>query len=355
MRNRPESENPVGLYGVDFQIPDRGYRWVSGFQHPHDGKIDLVRSPDGHGFRTTVKDWLTGAVEHQFLIESEDTRSHWNKQPDQELYLEFAKLELKPEAILRFANKHGWLGIPKFLYSPEVNYSRVGGLHQLLPAGCDLRLQSAINEKVFGKPIVAGEGFYQWRYELRLYQTFFRIWEWATSKHYAALRSRIKWRDDGTGVHLKTGLDFLDCWITIEDDPAGLRMLPPGSLVEPAKAFVTEQVTTKLIGNVTTGLYCAGKAPDPFKIAIGLQPINLLTGIWMQFADLLTGKRIYKACEECGEWMDVSECAHKAAKRIHARCSRARRMRKWRMQKLQKCIKPKKILDARNSAEPKQR
>src|SRR5215471_18824129 len=125
MRNRPKSENPVSLYRVDFWIPDRGYRWVSGFQHPDDGKIELLASPDGDGYCTKKKDWLAGAVEHQFLIESEDTKGHWNKHPVQDLYLDFAKLELTTDAILGFANKHGWLGIPKFLYSPEVNYSRV--------------------------------------------------------------------------------------------------------------------------------------------------------------------------------------------------------------------------------------
>jgi hypothetical protein len=333
MRERPQSENPVGLYRADFPVPDRGYRWVSGFQHPDSGKIDLVRSSDGRGFSTTRKDWLAGAAEHQFLMESEDTTEHWRKHPAQELYLEFAKLELTTDAILRFANKHGRLGIPKFLYSPEVDYSRVSGLHQLLPAGSDPRSKFAVNERVFGKPLVAGEGFYQWRNELRLYQTFFRIWEWTASRNTSALRRRIRWRTDGSGVHLNTGLDFIDCWITRADDPEGWSMLPRGRLIEPAKAFVTQQVTAKLRGNVVTGLYYAGKAPDPFKIEIGLQPVNLLTAVWVQFAELLTGKRIFKACEECGEWMDISECARKGSKRLHERCSRARRMRKWRKEK----------------------
>jgi hypothetical protein len=62
-------------------------------------------------------------------------------------------------------------------------------------------------------------------------------------------------------------------------------------------------------------------------------PDTLLATIWFQFADLVCGSKVIRPCEECGKWMDISENARKASKRMHENCSLKRRMQKWREQK----------------------
>jgi hypothetical protein len=68
-------------------------------------------------------------------------------------------------------------------------------------------------------------------------------------------------------------------------------------------------------------------------IAGRVTPTALLSAIWLQFADWVTGSRVVRKCEKCQQWMDITESPRRGAKRMHERCSLALRMARYRRKK----------------------
>lgn len=85
-----------------------------------------------------------------------------------------------------------------------------------------------------------------------------------------------------------------------------------------------------LMSKLTLGL---SGGTDIGSIEYSIVPIDLISAVWLQFAQLISGQKKIRQCEICREWMDVSRAARPNAKKVHTECSHALSVKKWRHKK----------------------
>jgi hypothetical protein len=276
---RPKSDEPVGLveWGIG-HVPSGGFAWVEGRTGP-DGTLSSFLLPKS----------TTGTCQ---------------KIPE-DLYLQFAKLELTPEAALEFANLYGRLGsVKRHFHSAET-------------------------------AVQSGECLDDWLAEIRGLQTCLKGWSLAAGDDRKALVSFLRdhdWLIDGTsdGPWLTAQIRILS-QINEKLNPLPLLSEPcfrktcKGNPLSPLTPFVTYCLNYVIRPGQPTGRHDA--------IAAHVRPTALLSAVWLQFAELVTGSRVIRKCEKCQQWMDITESPRKGAKRMHERCSLAVRMARYRRKK----------------------
>jgi hypothetical protein len=284
--NRPKSEEPVELVVPRaVPVPENGFRWVRG-----ESGIDPSRRASGLFLVAKGGGRLLPVI------------------PPRDLYLEFLRVKPDEASTLEFANRFGKLGTAhEHFHSTE----------------CSERF---------------GESARMWGHEIGVFQHWFEVWQNAESRNLFELRKIL-----------------LDSGVPLEDER--LKESLTRDLVKTAKSYLVGEINRFLAPGVSIPLSnyqgcfyegCSYKAKVPkitehvscelvlreerWRVQIGLQliPDKLLTTVWLQFAELVAGGRRVRPCDLCGQWMDISETARPGAKRIHERCSLARRMRKWR-------------------------
>jgi len=231
--------------------------------------------------------------------------------PSSDLYLKF--LEVKPdfESTLQFANRFGTLGLPREHFHSD-DYS-----------------------------VQFGESAGDWGNAVGEFQLYFELWQMAEERNLIALRRLL--RQVGAPLENKR-----------------FNLALTRNIVKTAKSYVVKEIKRHLGPRVQHILPayqtcfrkdCTGRTRPPkitahvswqllltdtrgrVSVQMRLMPDTLLATIWFQFADLVCGSKVIRPCEECGKWMDISENARKASKRMHENCSLKRRMQKWREQK----------------------
>jgi len=255
--------------------------------------------------------WVEGrtgsdATLSSFLIPQSTTGA--SQEIPMDLYLQFARLELTPEAALEFANRYGRLGLVRRHFHSA---------------------QTAVQ---------SAECWSDWLTELQQFRMCLEGWSLAAEDDREALVSFLRhhnWRTlvASDGPWLTAQCRILD---EINEKLNPLRVFPEpcfqkrckGDLLPRLTPFVTYYLTHVTLLGHPTGPH------DP--IAAHVAPTALLSAIWLQFADLVTGSRVIRKCEKCQEWMDITECPHKGAKRLHERCSLALRMARYRHKKKNK-------------------
>jgi hypothetical protein len=221
--------------------------------------------------------------------------------PADDAYTELADVPMSEDGLLGFAAKHGYLGVERTHFHSDATDERYA------------------------------ESFDAWALAVQEFQNWYGVWGSLETGSIRDIRSRPegltewrKWKDvrvsakrllvDSINQHLRAGVvrhaHFeKPCYID------GCQWHTP-----PAK--ITPHVSYEL-------------QFDPKRDAIQAKvfPYNLITAVWLQFADLLCGSRKVVRCQLCGKWMDISETARPTAKRMHDRCSHAERMRRYRENK----------------------
>jgi hypothetical protein len=270
----------VGLidWGIG-SVPTGGFEWVEGQWGPHGTKeCFLIPKPTARTVREIPAD----------------------------LYLKFAKLRPIPEATLEFANRHGTLGLPKRHFHSK--YTKV---------------QFA-------------ESLGDWTNEIGQFNTCLEAWHIATDADRRKLqrfmdeyRWRIRVASDGPFLTAKCNIIGQ---INSKLNPD--RVLPEACFMKACKGDI---VPVRLTPFVTYQLNFANRSANHTlpnaTIEARMIPTELLSAIWLQFADLVTGSRVVRKCEKCHQWMDITESPHKGAKRMHERCSLALRMSRYRQRK----------------------
>ena len=286
MSRRPTAEEPVELVVPRaVPVPENGFRWVRG-----ESGIDASTRIPGLFLVAKGGGRLLPVI------------------PPRDLYLEFLRVEPDEASTLEFANRFGKLGIPQeHFHSTE----------------CSGRF---------------GESAGRWGHEIGVFQYWFEVWQSIEMRNLIKLRKLL-----------------LDSGAPLEDER--LKESLTRDLVKTARSYVVAEINRILAPGVSIPLSnyqgcfhegCSYKAKVPRvtehvscqlilredrgRVRIGLQliPDQLLTTVWLQFAELVAGGRRVRPCDLCGHWMDISETARPGAKRMHERCSLARRMRKWR-------------------------
>lgn len=238
---------------------------------------------------------------------------------DQEAYLDFARAEGTESALLEFAGQHGCLGIPKEHFHTVVGFFE------------------------WGEPLSS------WQHHHERFRTAFKLWEAVSDLDIPKLNDLMTLPPhDAEGRRQmipEAGLCGADEQLFARDPfvaatkvvvhLANCGLKPPENVVgilccvRGCTAWKFEEVFKKTTPWVEPTLEVreAGKAVNVVRHD---KPRSLLAAIWLQFAELIARFRRIRRCDECGEYMDVTNCARPSAKRIHERCSHNARARRWR-------------------------
>lgn len=297
MNSRPKSEDPVDLLAdrVGLVCSD-GYKWVVGKTPPvgHPQPFLLPKSGSGRGVPVS-----------------------------EEAYLQFATVGPSPDSFLGFANQHGLLGL------------RVGHFH---------------SDETTAQ---YGESQYSWALAIDEYQQAFKVWTFIQARDTRGLErffrsddawaiaqgwdcgSTMRYRHATDDLPLKNGASsLLDVALNGLAQQVSGHLGPRGVMYSTFDCFVPgctiNKTRVRVPGTVLYGLTCSFKRGQAPKVEPQIIPANLITAIWLQFSELVSGKRINRSCAVCGKLMDVSETARPGSKRMHDRCSLAQRMRRYR-------------------------
>jgi hypothetical protein len=231
--------------------------------------------------------------------------------PPEDVYLAFLGLADDPDGVVAFANRYGHFGLPRTHFH-------------------------------VGDSVRFGETWSDWSNEIQLFQSCFDLWEAAVAGDMKRIRHLFQ-------------------TVSLEISSAVKLAEPPirRNLVALARYAVVRQVNMRLAAGVTRhpskacnidGCPHQNFRPtvEPhatftlaFSIdttgAVQIQPkvapsFALISSIWFQFANIVTGERRIRRCEapDCGKWMDVTGCDRPGARRLHPECSRRWRMKRWR-------------------------
>ncbi|HHY33348.1 MAG TPA: hypothetical protein GX515_10140 [Firmicutes bacterium] len=276
-----------GQFEFLWDVPDRGFVW--------DDAAELLPGTTGKpapGQRRLAP---------PYLVQHPETTSRLRRRPleDGTLFLEFASLEPTPEAILKFANKHGFLGLTV----------------ALMPANgrSELRL---------------GESLAAWVAAIEDMHAYVQVWEMLQRRDAGGLGQFIVWSPDGSGVTFYAG--------GLEDVPRDRGGLPRhpfyhiahkyefadhlakwrlGDVIEPARLLLVRVVSERLNGQASPRLLLSRKGNG---FAGFVMPTNLYSAMWVQFYRAILGEARYRRCEICGQWMDVTYS--RRDKRQHTEC-----------------------------------
>jgi hypothetical protein len=92
-----------------------------------------------------------------------------------------------------------------------------------------------------------------------------------------------------------------------------------------AQVHLAQTINSHLRPTSSSTFVCLGSDGN---LKLHNSPMNLLTAIWMQLSQMVTGIRRMRSCGHCGELMDVTNCTRR--KKFHDACSQHKRTVKYR-------------------------
>jgi hypothetical protein len=207
------------------------------------------------------------------------------------------------EAIVKFANKYGLLGLEN------------------IPGATPDYLAEISAE--------AHEPTSEWFFEAERLRRMYRVWDLVESKDKKGLKAIIRCSQDETGAVAAIEAVF-------EDDVrvggpfcgAGTRWLErwngPKLLFEQARVLLVDEFNKTMDGMAALKLLI-----DPYGRLRSYQaPVNLLGAIWLEFGEVISGARRQIRCESCNEWWDVTQ--YRRDKRKHDNCILREKMARYR-------------------------
>lgn len=84
------------------------------------------------------------------------------------------------------------------------------------------------------------------------------------------------------------------------------RKIFSGDIVAPAKRYLQQLLNERLDGRISTRLLWNGSEDRPETLTCYFVPDTLLSALWLQFADVITGNKTCRQCPICNEWIVVS-------------------------------------------------
>jgi hypothetical protein len=210
------------------------------------------------------------------------------------LFRTFASLADDKDAIVAFADKYGLLlGGNETIFVP-------------LPRG-----ERAAITRDGNLGSVPAERLDTWRAEIAEMRELLALWCAARESDKKKLAAHLKWHG-GDVVSYRPAPEHSITEEAIwrrERDPAPMAV---GDLIKPALYYLARRVTRRLEGDEERpALAFPALIWDTDKVApvLVLSPKNLLGALWLQFAQAISGNKIFRECDECSTWFEVSKSA----------------------------------------------
>ncbi len=215
------------------------------------------------------------------------------------LFRTFAATPPTKTGILGFANKYG-----KLRHSADAFLAR---------------RMTTDSSKLTG---VVGETLTSWQDAIRTMHYVVTLWDIIGRNDMAALSQLVRWQDVR---HLVFKID--NRWVAAPDFPSDLRSaLVPGEIVVPALLFVQHEINRNIYGAVSPAMLFDFEA-NSAQLKLYMRPDNLLSALWLQFAQAVTGNKEYRQCRQCGAWYEILPGTTRSDR---AYCSNACRSKAYR-------------------------
>ncbi|MGB9072518.1 MAG: hypothetical protein WCC22_07575 [Terriglobales bacterium] len=195
------------------------------------------------------------------------------------LFRDFSTLAGK-DAILQFANRYGTL---KDTYSPMEGVRGKGAIRQLF-----------------------GTSLAHWEREIEDMCVLIRLWESITDCNVKELARIVKWEGGGVGYKISTPRREANVWLWLPSFGSPMPdLFKPDDVLLPARYALQAEINARL-ADPEIGLMVPGLTWTPdLKQRITITPPNLLAGLWLQFAQAVTGAYQLKRCPGCGKYFQV--------------------------------------------------
>ncbi len=278
-----------------WDVPDKGYVWIENASQI----IDLNQYDKG-GLKTHEPDMCL-----MINPEGEMRRRYDPRLVEPPLWSQFADLDTDPASINKFANKYGWLGVGKWV----------------ITAGSERK-----------KHMPIGERLTQWKDEIKTFKRVAQVWEWVQNEDAGKLGQVIVWHDNAVAFELKGDdgsiLEFRLIAGEMEH-PELFRTWERGKTTAPAKLYLLKVVNEHLAGVQPRLLLNKKGCLQEY-----IYPANLLSSVWYEFSQVLSGQRKIRRCEICHRIMDVTES--RSNKTQHTTCGNRERQDRMKARNLHK-------------------
>jgi hypothetical protein len=138
------------------------------------------------------------------------------------------------------------------------------------------------------------------------------------------LKHMTRWQNGTNLEFLDEGNDWGAPLITEDSHVRWFRMWKNGETIGPAKLYLLTEVNRSLLKLTSAMVLLNGDG----SINLYGGPDTLLAAMWLQVAELITGKKIEKRCRICKDILDVTNS--RRHKQVHEVCSLRERMRRYR-------------------------
>jgi hypothetical protein len=160
-----------------------------------------------------------------------------------------------------------------------------------------------------------------WLEEASALNKLMDMWRAIQANNVKALGQGIS--PDGRG--LTESLNYRSPFNDAREHVSGLKDRAPRDLLALAKEYLARALNLHLhLANSAT--FVCVDSNGNWKLHC--RPVNMRAALWMQFSEIVTGTRKIRACEICGDLMDVTNNTRR--KKVHDRCSQRECMQRYR-------------------------
>ncbi len=283
------SDELVQLRNFRWPVCSEGFQWISAY--PMRDVPNLRR-----------------AKPRLFLIPRPGGQLTPLRELDQALFQEFAVIDQKPDSLLDFANRCGWLGV----------------VQGIIP-------RSEIRSKTELKalPVKSGEDIHVWISEVRLMNRLVRLWSQTTRQPLRSGKFKHRFRHGPEAVWYE--------WETENDSGAELvadSRSSPEILNELQKLFGANGLDRVLLWYLQRAVNAKLSEHrihvaifwdrDYEKLGLTMVPRTLIGFLWLQFARAIQGDLRFRQCEDCRKWFECGGSSSRADKRFCSGTCKAR-------------------------------
>lgn len=257
------------------------------------------------------------------------------------LFLEFSELNPSENEIINFAERYGML---LKTGEVEVHTPRYVFFEGETPPWLKHGLgQYSITENKMSLGVY-GESLNFWYREIKEIKRTIQIWHWLKEQDTEKLNLVITWIDKetvnyvfSTEEEIKTfhrkGFDaeyrYLEAgYLRSSTEPIVFSRFNYGDVFLPAQYLLQRTINKKLDEYPTVPRLLLDKKN---KLIQYLVPNNLLAAMWFQFYQAVTGEKLFKRCEVCRKWEDVTN--NKVTWSKHPECAGRERAANYRERK----------------------
>lgn len=274
-----------------------------------------------------------------FILETPESTGYIMTRPlddNPTLFLDFAGIDGSRESMISFANQHGLLTKEIMLDNIPHDTKTVEGY--------------TVKSK-----FILGDTIDLWQREHFAMKHIVQLWEWLRNRDLEKLNLSIHWYDANRAIRYTLGaeddlraykkdggimgadqvwrrpdnnepLNLIIRELASETYPPGLlSRFMIGSVEIPAQAVIQKVINEKLRKYPTSPMLLMNKDNHLKQYFV---PQNLLSAMWFQFFQTVSGERKYKRCEVCNKWDDVTN--KRASWSKHPECAARVRTAKYR-------------------------